>query len=132
MQDNLFGVIIKVGNIDRCRSFYRDILQLGAPVMDSNFWVEFKLPGSFSIFLEKNESVNTPNAGNENISWIYKTSDIDKMIERLKEYGFEPEEENSKRLGFKVCLFRDPEGNPFYLSSEFNKDELESIMTEEF
>ena len=53
MENSLFGVVIQVSNLELCRAFYRDVLGLGAPVMDSSFWVEFRLDSQSSLFLEK-------------------------------------------------------------------------------
>jgi len=120
MEKKLFGVVIKVENLEMTRSFYRDILKLGDPVMDSNFWVEFRLPGDFSLFLEKKEEGDKVPESIGRTSWIYKVKSVDDVISRLKEYGYEtfsaPEEE--QRAGFKTYVFCDPEGNPFHLCSE--------------
>ena len=117
MKNNLFGVIIKVENIDICRSFYKEILGLGSPVMDSAFWVEFRLPGDFSLFLEKKEENEKISEIAGRISWIYKVEDIDKILAKLKEYGYQSLSEETDRIGIRTYVFRDPEGNPFYLSS---------------
>ena len=53
MKNSLFGVIIKVNDINLCRRFYRDILNLGDPVVDSSFCVEFQVSKDFSLTLEK-------------------------------------------------------------------------------
>ena len=47
MKNSLFGVIIKVNDLDLCRKFYRDVLNLGDPVLDSSFWVEFQTDDGF-------------------------------------------------------------------------------------
>ena len=117
MENNLYGIVIKVENIDICRSFYRDILDLGPPVLDSNFWVEFRLHNNVSLVLEKVEDGEKVAVGRGRISWLYKVGDVDAIIRRLKEYGFETIAEKGERLGFKVQVFCDPEGNPFYLYS---------------
>ena len=63
MENSLFGVVIQVSNLDLCRAFYRDVLGLGAPVMDSSFWVEFRLDSQSSLFLEKSEVLDTSRNG---------------------------------------------------------------------
>ncbi len=131
MEENVFGIIIKVENIDICRSFYRDVLGFGPPVMDSNFWIEFQTPEGFSLFLEKKKDTEKlPDTDwHGKISWLYKVNDIDKMIERLKSYGHEPvEDEEDQKLGFRVYVFCDPEGNPFYLTKAVSREELEQLL----
>ena len=49
---SLYGIVVKVENLDLCRVFYRDILELGPPISDSNFWVEFRLQKDVSLVLE--------------------------------------------------------------------------------
>jgi predicted enzyme related to lactoylglutathione lyase len=117
MEDSLFGVIIKVENIDICRSFYRDVLDIGPPVLDSNFWVEFRVPGCGSLILEKADEDETLAVVRGRISWIYRVEDVRVVLDRMEEYGFEAETKPDERLGYKVYLLRDPEGNQFYLTS---------------
>lgn len=123
MKNSLYGVIIKVENIDICRSFYRDILNLGAPVMDSAFWVEFRLPGDFSLFLEKKEDNEKISEKAGRISWVCMVKDIDTIIGRLKEYGYQSLAVEEQRIGFNTYVFCDPEGNPFYLCAEKKNSE---------
>jgi predicted enzyme related to lactoylglutathione lyase len=115
-QNSLYGVIIKVENIDVCRSFYRDVLELGAPVIDSNFWVEFKLQEDVSIVLEQAPEGEKIPPGRDRVSWLYRIDHIEEMLSKLKEHGHQPHSEE-ERLGYKVYQFLDPEGNPFYLYS---------------
>ena len=43
MDTKIFGVVVRVRNLELCRAFYRDVLDLWTPLLDSNFWVEFRL-----------------------------------------------------------------------------------------
>jgi len=113
MQTPLYGIALKVRNLELTRSFYRDVLELGSPVIDSNFWVEFRLAGGIPFILEKIlEDENLPDS-NGRISWIFRTDDIEVVVERLRLFGYEPKCEPLERIGLKVFEFRDPEGNPF-------------------
>jgi predicted enzyme related to lactoylglutathione lyase len=118
MDKNIFGVIIKVENLEISRAFYRDILELGNPVMDSNFWVEFRLPGNFSLFLEKKEDDEKIPESQGRLSWVYRVKNVKEILERLKKYGYEAIAEKEMRLGCKIHLFCDPEGNPFHIYPE--------------
>ena len=53
MKKKHFGIVIKVKNLTTCKVFYRDVLGLGDPVLDSNFRVEFQIDDSFCLILEK-------------------------------------------------------------------------------
>lgn len=116
MEQQLQGIVIKVSNIEITRAFYRDVLKLGPPVMDSNFWVEFQLPCGSSLYLEKLGEKAASAAAKSRISWVYKTNDISAIIERLSEYGYESTTTREVRVGFQLFKFYDPEGNSFYIS----------------
>ena len=112
---SLLGVVVKVENLDIARAFYRDVLELGAPVMDSTFWVEFKIGNNASLFLEQAhpEEKLVPTKGR--VAWICETSNIDCIVDKLRELGHEPASTSAERAGYQVLQFQDPEGNPFYL-----------------
>lgn len=131
MQNNPHGIIVKVENLDLCRSFYRDILNLGSPVIDSNFWVEFYLNDNVSLVLEKIETGERLSVRKGRVSWLYYVDDIEAMIKRLEDHGVEPFTEIEERIGYKVVRFNDPEGNPFYLyssSENSNTDTRRNII----
>lgn len=120
-QNSLYGVIIKVENLDVCRSFYRDILELGPPVIDSNFWVEFELQEKVSLVLEQAAQNEKLPAGHGRTSWLYYATNMDRLVKKLKAHGYEPLYAERERIGYKVHTFCDPEGNHFYL---FSKEEI--------
>lgn len=122
-QNSFYGVIVKVENLDVCRSFYRDIIGLGVPVMDSNFWVEFKLQDDVSLVLEQAIEGERLPVGRGRVSWLYRVNDIETVLERLREHGYEPYASEQERLGYRVFMFFDPEGNPFHLYSGKNSSE---------
>lgn len=119
-QNSLYGVIVKVENLNACRSFYRDILNLGAPVMDSNFWVEFKINGSSSLILEQVMTGEKLPAGRGRIAWLCTVDNMKETLERLQKNGYEPLAEEEDRIGIKIYKFCDPEGNPFSLCDAKN------------
>ena len=126
MENSLFAVIIKVKNLDICRSFYRDILDLGEPVLDSNFWVEFKQPCGFTLVLEKVERKNTSDS--DNMVWGCQIENIDAIVSRLDEYGYHIGLEKAHRIGVDFYICHDPEGNVFYLLPR-QRDEFQ-VQTE--
>ena len=116
-KNSFYGVIIKVKNLDVCRSFYRDILGLGAPIIDSSFWIEFKVQEDVALVLEPVIEGETIPEKDGRTSWLYKVEDLDGMIHRLEEHGYEPVRGEQERLGYRVYVFNDPEGNHIYLFS---------------
>jgi hypothetical protein len=51
MENNASSVIIKVTDIDICRSFYRNIMNMGDPMINSNFRVEFVMGNNANLIL---------------------------------------------------------------------------------
>jgi predicted enzyme related to lactoylglutathione lyase len=117
MDNSFFGVVIKVENIDICRAFYRDVLELGPPILDSNFWVEFQLTDGVSLILEKPlESEVLSTVTKNKVAWVYKVDDIKQVISRLEANACSPVKVvEDERFSFRIHIFHDPEGNPFYL-----------------
>ena len=113
--NNLHAVVIKVQNLNICRAFYRELLELGAPVMDSNFWVEFKMGKSASLILEQIVTGEMVPEGRGRISWLCMVEDFEKMTDKLKDNGYDPINEEVDLLGMKTLQFCDPEGNPFII-----------------
>ncbi len=107
MENSLFGVVIQVSNLDLCRAFYRDVLGLGAPVMDSSFWVEFRLDSQSSLFLEKSEVLDTSR---------------NSLMDILASYGYVPKKIPTDQVGFTVYRLHDPEGNPFFIAPKEEPD----------
>jgi catechol 2,3-dioxygenase-like lactoylglutathione lyase family enzyme len=118
IQSSIYGVTIKVENLTVCRTFYRDILRLGAPVMDSNFWVEFKLKNNVSLLLDEAGQGEKLSSGRGRISWMCEIKDFDDTVSLLKDKGHKPISEEEERDNKRVIQFCDPEGNPFFLVAD--------------
>jgi catechol 2,3-dioxygenase-like lactoylglutathione lyase family enzyme len=118
IQSSIYGITIKVENLTVCRTFYRDILRLGAPIMDSNFWVEFKLKNNVSLLLDEAGQGEKLPSGRGRISWMCEIKDFDDTVSLLKEKGHEPISEEEEQDNKRMIQFCDPEGNPFYLVAD--------------
>ena len=117
MKKTAFGIVLKVKNLPVCRAFYRDILELGEPVMDSSFRVEFHFGEGFSLILEKNPWDTVLPAPAERVAWLYALANAEIIRQRMIIYGYTAPETivaNAKG-GMALCRFSDPEGNPFYV-----------------
>jgi catechol-2,3-dioxygenase len=114
-RSHMHGVVVKIENMKVSRSFYRDVLNLGPPIMDSNFWVEFKLGSCTSLILEQVDPSEKLSVSRGRMAWLCETSEFEATVENLSKNGFEPISDETERVGVKVRLYADPEGNPFYL-----------------
>ena len=119
MKKTAFGIVLKVKNLPACRAFYRDILELGEPFLDSSFRVEFRFSEEFSLILEKNPwETDLPPAG-ERVAWLYAAGNAETIRQRMTDYGYPVPAATppNDRGGMALCHFSDPEGNPFYVPS---------------
>ncbi len=115
MKIKRFGILIRVRDLVVCRAFYRDLLHLGEPVMDSTFAVEFALSGDVMLRLESNVSPALEHASSA-VSWCLETDDPEKLFDELANTGYRVDAvQGQSESGF---YFRgeDPEGNPFFIT----------------
>lgn len=115
MENSLSSVIIKVRNIDICRSFYRDMLNISDPVLDSNFLVEFRMDGNVPLIVEKHHYPE--NSFPDGPPLIHLTEPIATTLERLEQYGCEPEFIGEVD-GFGIYKVHDPEANVLHITSK--------------
>lgn len=116
MKKTCYGMILKVRNLALCRAFYKNILSLGDPVIDSSFMCEFRLKGDFSLILEKAEWEFMPEGKENRSSWILHTDDLTLFQENLLQYGYKAENREADTFGVRLLKYRDPEGNAFYVT----------------
>ncbi len=109
-----FGIVIKVQNLPLCKTFYRDVLNLGTPVMESNFWVEFLLENGFALMLAAVPPGTELPPESARFSWVLSSLEPEQLVERLAAFGYRPLE-TGEIMGYSVIGYRDPEGNPFNL-----------------
>jgi len=106
------GLILRVNDIDMCRLFYRDLLELGEPVFDSTFAVVFQLAENLTLTLEKSAAEYLEHDSAASTIAI-AVPDLEIFAEKLDSGGC-PLDEESIRIG--ITEYRrgiDPEGNPF-------------------
>lgn len=115
MEKGLCGIVIKVENLTLCRSFYRDFLDLGDPVADSNFLCEFSCGNGFSLILEKAEWEFLPRERESRSFPVFPAEDLDAVADRLARYGYRPERIEENKFGTPALKCLDPEGNPFFV-----------------
>lgn len=106
------GVLLKVRDLDASRWFYREILKLGEPVIDSTFAVEFE--SAPRLRLEKSAASYLDPA----TSPLVLTVDADnpaQLLERLERADIPFEEFNRPGGRFLRCL--DPDGNSILIAA---------------
>ena len=115
MKFSRFGLLIRVNDLPVCRSFYRDMLHLGDPVLDSAFTVEFALPGQMILRLEQNHSPSLEHASSA-ASWILECEEPQKLFDELAYAGYNVEMREEARDSGYYFRGEDPEGNFFYVT----------------
>ncbi|OPZ29570.1 MAG: Glyoxalase-like domain protein [Lentisphaerae bacterium ADurb.BinA184] len=109
-----YGCVIRVLDISRCRAFYANVVGLGQPVLDSNFWVEFEVvPGGMVLALEQSQNVR-PQEGicTGNVAVCLEVLDLYGFRQRLVSHGCGPQATSTLPSGQAALTFLDPEGNP--------------------
>ena len=114
MENSMFGVIIKVNDLDNCRIFYRDVLNLGEPLLDSSFVVQFALAENLNLTLEKNQGTFLEHASAAT-TWSFECDDIEALSAKLQDSGFPGLFDTVVFGSSKYCKGRDPENNVFYV-----------------
>ena len=104
-------IIIQTENIDVSRYFYREILQIGEVVLDSNHCVVFKLDDSSLLVLESCQVKYLEHASGA-VHLAFECNDVPELAQRLKKEAV-PLSDSFERMG-KICYRgSDPDGNAF-------------------
>ena len=114
MDDRSYGIIISVADLDRSRIFYRDTLGLGAPVVDSNHWIEFQMPNGLILGIRSQS--NADKVKGSSVMWVFYTPEFDEVKSRLQKANFEPLKVPAPPVGLKSEIYTDAEGNRFTLA----------------
>ncbi len=123
MENNgiFYGCLLKVKDIAKVKAFYRDILELVQPLVDSNFWVEFQLPGNGILVLEQSSSV-VPGKNRQDVSCLIVVDDLELRLKALESRKVKPIRSGVEVPGCKTATVTDPEGNLITLYSRINTD----------
>jgi catechol 2,3-dioxygenase-like lactoylglutathione lyase family enzyme len=108
------GVLLRVKDIKKQRIFYRDLLRLGNPLVDSDFWVEFATADGGRIILEKSEANYLEHLASAT-SMIIAVTDKDAVIKELLDHKYKITVNEKVHPGEAFHRGEDPEGNVFYL-----------------
>ena len=108
------GVLIRVNDLNTQRIFYREILMLGNPVVDSAFWVEFCAPDGSRIILEKSEAAYLVHDVSAT-TLVLATPHLEAVRKELLSHNYPLTAEEKLHPGEAFYRGQDPEGNVFYL-----------------
>ena len=119
MEGQKYSLVLRIRDMQKCRIFYRDTLGLGAPVLDSPFWVEFQICDGGKLCLESIDPKTVIARQESSPVWMLEAEE--ELADQLTSYRL-PIQKTPSILGYNVTAYRDPEGNVFYLSVK-NKEE---------
>ena len=111
------GVLIRVKDLKTLRYFYRDILKLGEPKVDSDFWVEFSAPDGSRIILEKSEATYLEHHASAT-TLVLATPHLDEIRQAMCSHNYHISDDLKLHPGEAFYRGEDPEGNIFYLCTE--------------
>ncbi len=112
------GVLLQVREIAKVRSFYRDVLDIGDPVLDSTYYVEFSLPGGGLLILQQCDYAVEDTCGDT--AWLLFTDHPEPIVQRLEAKGIVPMQPTRGVPGRKCFTYSDPEGNLFTIFTRDN------------
>jgi predicted enzyme related to lactoylglutathione lyase len=109
--DNLvYGCLIRVRDLAKVKTFYQDVLELGPPLVDSNFWVEFRLPGNGVLVLEQCSAVR-PGESKQDVSCLIGVSGFEQRLKALTTHQVRLHRPPRPLPGRQTATVTDPEGN---------------------
>ncbi len=111
------GVLIRVKALKEQRYFYREILMLGEPLADSDFWIEFAAPDGSRIILEKSEAPYLEHH-NSATTLVLATPHLAEIRSRMLKHKYQLSEDLKLHPGEAFYRGEDPEGNIFYICNE--------------
>ena len=115
-RDNLFGIVIRTSDMQKSRLFFRNVLMLGEPEMDSNFWLEFALPGGGYLFVEASPAPPIMLEGYRRMPWVYQPKNPSKVLSSLRKAGYDTEAKVMEQGGMTLHRVLDPDDNIFFVA----------------
>ncbi len=106
-------VYLYVQDLAKQRKFYEQGFDLGKPVIDAKWWVEYAAGSGSHFALQQAEPARFEgvNRAKGTVKFSFDVADIKKMTETLKGLGAKFHYEPRQEYGFWLAEFEDPEGN---------------------
>ncbi|RMD74411.1 MAG: hypothetical protein D6820_16730 [Lentisphaerae bacterium] len=106
-----YGCLIRVRDINRARAFYRDALELGDPIVDSNFWLEFKIAPDAVLAIEHSPAAQNGEKKTWDASCIIEKKEFDLFLRTLEARGIQVIRPSRELPGRRTISIVDPEDN---------------------
>ena len=116
-------VFLYVLDFEKQRKFYEAAFDLGKPVVNAKWWIEYEVGIGSHLALHQVDAKHVTNAGlgSGSVKFSFDVDNIHHYAEKLKQLGakfrFEPRQE----YGFWLAEFEDPEGNALRLYQKAGK-----------
>ena len=110
------SLVLLVSDLAAERAFYRDVVGLGEPVMNSNVWVEFRLDRGASFCLEQAAPNKPPLPPHSRTEFLFFVDSLEEFEKRYRAHNFEgntAEGVPCEQTGVRAVQYPDPEGNLF-------------------
>lgn len=116
-------VFLYTQDLAKLRAFYEAAFDLGKPVVDAKWWVEYAIGAGAHLALQQTEPERLVGVDRKKntIKFSVDVSGIHKFTEKLKGLGAKFHYEPRKDYGFYLAEFEDPEGNVLRLYEKITK-----------
>jgi predicted enzyme related to lactoylglutathione lyase len=116
-------VFLYVLDLSKVRRFYEQAFDLGKPIVDAKWWVQYEMGDGSNLGLHQIDSQHAARAGlgAGSVKFSIEVDDIHAFTEKLKALGATFRYEPRKEYGFWLAEFEDVEGNPIRLFEKIAK-----------
>ena len=116
-------VFLYAEDLARLRKFYEAAFDLGDPIIDAKWWVEYEVGDGSHLALHQADAsrLEGTNRNGNTVKFSFDVTDIQKFTEKLKNLGAKFHYEPRKEYGFSLAEFEDPEGNVLRLYEKMKK-----------
>lgn len=120
MTNHRANFVLSVKDIAEERVFYRDVVGLGEPVMNSNVWVEFRLNENCSFCLEQAAPNKAPVPPHGRVEFLFFVDSLDAFDTRYRAFGLRNAADGIPcgQMGIHAVQYPDPEGNLFRVTDK--------------
>jgi len=109
-------VFLYVLDMKKSREFYEAAFDLGKPLVDAKWWVEYAVGDGSHLGLHVVDSMDIARAlPGGGVAFSFEVDDIQFFTDKLKKMGVKFRYEPRKEYGFLLAEFEDPEGIPLRL-----------------
>ena len=120
-------IFVNCQDLARQRAFYEAAFDLGQPLIDAKWWVEYAVgDGShFALHEADADHFEGANRAKGTIRFSFEVADIQQMTTKLKDLGAKFHYDPKKGYGFWLAEFEDPKGNVVRLYQKMQKTKQE-------